>query len=69
MDSDCRECRAGLEHCHGTVIHHMLAWTECTEDDCVTPEVVHTFVIDCQAVGCTCAQPMGSAEESASSTG
>jgi hypothetical protein len=32
-------------------------------------EVVHAFVIDCEAVGCGCAQPMGSAEESASSTG
>ena len=33
------------------------------------PEVVHAFVIDCEAIGCTCAQPMGSADWSASSTG
>lgn len=67
--SDCRECRAGLVHCHGTFIHHALSWSECTEADCATPEVVHTFVIDCEAIACTCAQPMGSAERSASSTG
>ena len=33
------------------------------------PEVVHAFVVDCEAIGCACAQPIGSAEESASSTG
>ncbi len=33
------------------------------------PEIVHTFVIDCEAIGCTCAQPKGSADWSASSTG
>lgn len=69
MDSDCRGCRAGLNHCHGTVIHHALHFSECTEGDCVMPEVVHAFVIDCEAVGCTCAQPIGSADWSASSTG
>ena len=67
--SDCRGCRADLEHCHGTVIHHALRRSECTEYDCVTPEVVHAFSIDCEAIGCTCAQPMGSADWSASSTG
>lgn len=45
----------GLEHCHGTVIHHASCRAECTEPDCVTPEVVHTFVIDCEAIGCNCA--------------
>jgi hypothetical protein len=54
MASECRECVAGLEHCHGTVIHHTRYRSECTEDGCVTPEVVHTFVIDCDAVGCRC---------------
>lgn len=46
---------AGLEHCHGTVIHHVSRRAECTEPGCVTPEVVHTFVIDCEAIGCVCA--------------
>jgi hypothetical protein len=27
---------------------------ECTEADCMTPEVVHAFSIDCEAVGCAC---------------
>lgn len=69
MDNDCRGCRAGLDHCHGTVIHHALQWSECTEDDCVMPEVGHVFAVDCEAIGCACVQPRGSAEESASSTG
>ncbi|HTH87070.1 hypothetical protein [Mycobacterium sp.] len=50
----CRECLAGLQHCHGTVIHHAWYRAECTEDDCVTPEVVHAFSVDCDALGCTC---------------
>jgi hypothetical protein len=66
---NCRECRAGLDHCHGTVVRHALRLAECTEDGCVTPEVVHAFTIDCEAVGCACGQPMGSADWSASSTG
>ncbi len=54
MSSDCRECPAGFEHCHGTVIHHAADRAECTEPDCAMPEVVHTFRIDCEAIGCTC---------------
>ncbi|KUI41020.1 hypothetical protein AU197_00135 [Mycobacterium sp. IS-1590] len=53
--TECRECVAGLEHCHGTVIHHAAYRAECTEPDCVTPEVAHAFVIDCEAIGCACA--------------
>jgi hypothetical protein len=55
MSNQCRDCRAGLEHCHGTVIRHVSYRSECTEDDCVTPEVVHAFSIDCDAIGCSCA--------------
>jgi len=33
------------------------------------PEVVHVFVVDCEAIGCACAQPIGSADWSSSSTG
>jgi hypothetical protein len=55
MSADCRDCLAGLEHCHGTIIRHSLRRSECTETDCVSPELLaHTFVIDCDAVGCTC---------------
>ncbi|MGE0215721.1 hypothetical protein [Mycolicibacterium sp.] len=50
----CRDCRAGLEHCHGALIHHPYRRSECTEDDCVVPHGVHTLHIDCTAVGCAC---------------
>jgi hypothetical protein len=54
----CRDCRAGWEHCHGTVIHHAQRRSECTEDDCDSPDrVPHTFSIDCEAVGCRCGEP------------
>ncbi|MGB8389564.1 hypothetical protein [Mycobacterium sp.] len=57
MSSDCRDCRAGLDHCHGTVIRHSLRRWECTEADCDGPELLpHAFVIDCDAVGCGCAE-------------
>ncbi len=45
---------AGLEHCHGTVVHHAWGRAECTEPDCDTPEVLHVFSIDCDSVGCMC---------------
>ena len=55
MSSECRDCLAELEHCHGTVIHHAGYRSECTEEGCVTPEVVHALRIDCDAIGCSCA--------------
>jgi hypothetical protein len=58
MSSACRECRDGLDHCHGTVVHHIRFGVECT-DDCATPDAVHAFSIDCDAVGCTCAVTVG----------
>jgi hypothetical protein len=61
MSIQCRECRTGLEHCHGTVIHHARYRSECTEDNCVTPDVAHAFRIDCEAIGCTCGQAMSAA--------
>ena len=57
MSTGCRECRDGLDHCHGTMIRHLLGRSECTESDCVAPELfTHTFVVDCDAVGCDCAE-------------
>jgi hypothetical protein len=57
MSTDCRECRAGLDHCHGTIIRHWLRRSECTEDGCTSPELMpHAFVVDCEAVGCTCVE-------------
>ena len=57
MTAGCRDCRAGFDHCHGTLIIHSLARSECTETDCAIPELfTHAFVVDCDAVGCACAQ-------------
>jgi len=54
---NCRECAAGLAHCHGTLIRHSGHRPECTEDDCESPELIcHSLVIDCDTVGCDCAQ-------------
>jgi hypothetical protein len=65
MSATCRECGADIEHehCHGTVILHIGQRPECTEDDCDTPEAVHSYFIDCFAVDCGCAegQPIGPA--------
>jgi hypothetical protein len=57
MSSDCRECRAGVEHCHGTIIDHPGRRLECTELDCDHPDgVAHAFHIDCDVVGCRCGE-------------
>ncbi|HEY7051431.1 MAG TPA: hypothetical protein VH496_04755 [Mycobacterium sp.] len=59
MPLQCRYCRDGLEHCHGTVIIHTRLRAECTEDGCDAPELVaHALRVDCDAVGCTCSQPV-----------
>lgn len=70
MSGICRDCEAEHEHCHGTVIVHIGLRPECTEPDCRSPEVAHTFTIDCFAVGCECiedraVQPIGPASASA----
>ncbi|MBS1692677.1 MAG: hypothetical protein JST91_10695 [Actinobacteria bacterium] len=54
MSSSCRQCAAGLDHCHGTVVHHVRSRPECTEDGCESPESPHSFSVDCEAVGCSC---------------
>ncbi|AFM19697.1 hypothetical protein Mycch_5010 [Mycolicibacterium chubuense NBB4] len=58
MTNQCRACRAGLEHCHGALIHHPYRRDECTEDECVTPDSVHDLHLDCSAVGCACDEVM-----------
>ena len=47
-----------MEHCHGTLIRHPLRRSECTEEGCTSPELLpHVFVVDCDAIGCGCAEP------------
>jgi len=57
MSDVCRECREDLEHCHGTLVHHFPSagsvFVECTED-CARPDGLHSFSVDCDAVGCAC---------------
>jgi hypothetical protein len=51
MSLQCRYCRDGWEHCHGTVIVHAQRRAECTEDDCGGPDfIAHVLRIDCDAV-------------------
>lgn len=57
MTNQCHECRDGLEHCHGTVIHHVRFGSECTEPGCERPELEHAYRLDCEAVGCRCSVP------------
>ena len=58
MNTGCRDCRAGLDHCHGTIIRHSLRRSECTENGCASPELMpHAFVVDCEVVGCECTEP------------
>ncbi|MEI7913316.1 MAG: hypothetical protein WCH82_01075 [Mycobacteriaceae bacterium] len=60
MGNACRHCAAGLPHCHGTLIHHPTGQRQCTEPDCAHPEVVlHSLTVDCDALGCQCAEGDG----------
>ncbi|WP_192860259.1 hypothetical protein [Mycobacterium sp. MS1601] len=53
--------------CTGTLIVHALLRADCTDEHCTTPELMaHVFVVDCEAVGCECAQPIGSTDVRAS---
>lgn len=55
MTTQCRDCRQGWAHCHGTVIVHVAFRAECTETDCDGPEALpHVYKLDCEAVGCQC---------------
>ncbi|WP_081290220.1 hypothetical protein [Mycobacterium asiaticum] len=70
MSTGCRDCRAGLDHCHGTIIRHSFGRPECTEPDCVAPELfTHVFVVDCEVVGCVCAEATGDLFRSAHGVG
>lgn len=60
MSNRCPRCRAGLAHCHGTIIDHRLRRPECTEDGCSDTEpALHAFSMGCEAVDCRCQAPLG----------
>jgi len=60
MSTCCRDCQAGLDHCHGTIVRHWMRRSECTEDGCTGPELApHAFIVDCDAVGCGCTEAAG----------
>ena len=57
MGDDCRDCRAGRAHCHGTLICHTTQHWQCTDPDCTHPELLlHSLVLDCDALGCPCGE-------------
>lgn len=57
VGADCRECLAGRPHCHGTLVRHPGQHCQCTEPDCIHPEVLmHSLSIDCEAIGCECGE-------------
>lgn len=52
---ECRDCRAGRVHCHGTLIRHHAGRPQCTEPGCEHAELfLHVLTIDCDAIGCDC---------------
>jgi len=53
----CPDCRAGLDHCHGTLIVHHDLVVECTDAGCTALERVrHALIIDCDEIlpACGC---------------
>ncbi|OBJ40638.1 hypothetical protein A5630_24355 [Mycolicibacterium mucogenicum] len=58
MSTTCRNCVDGLAHCHGTVIVHVGLPAECTDETCALSESEHTLRIDCDVIGCGCAEPV-----------
>ncbi|MGE2837248.1 hypothetical protein [Mycobacterium sp. SMC-4] len=58
MTTPCRACQAGLEHCHGALIHHAYQRDECTEPDCFSAAAAHDVHLDCSSVGCVCDEVM-----------
>ncbi|HLR98173.1 hypothetical protein H7J77_01800 [Mycolicibacillus parakoreensis] len=60
MSIGCRACAAGLDHCHGTVIDHLLRPTECTAEGCVDHDGArHPLLLECAQLACGCAAGVG----------
>lgn len=57
--TNCPECAAELDHCHGTLIIHTEGTAECTDSECtVTLSCRHGLVVDCSSLqpACSCAE-------------
>jgi hypothetical protein len=50
----CRRCSDDLEHCHDTLVNHVVGEVHCTAADCTTPAELHELVISCIEVSCDC---------------
>ena len=53
----CADCRAGLAHCHGTLLVHEEGGADCTDPACDASAARHTLSTSCAEVGCPCAPP------------
>ncbi|WP_433197735.1 hypothetical protein ACQP1G_01860 [Nocardia sp. CA-107356] len=56
----CPSCESAIDHCHGTLIVHLVRITECTDEDCDDLDHArHAFIVDCADVagGCACTAP------------
>lgn len=58
MSSECTDCVAELDHCHGTFVTHLDGGIDCTEG-CPAPDHgKHELSITCDVIpgGCFCTQ-------------
>lgn len=56
MDEMCAECKAELDHCHGTLIVHLESGLECTDDGCVVLDPArHDLIVGCDSLARPCA--------------
>lgn len=51
----CRWCNDDLEHCHESLVVHVVGEAHCMDATCTTPGELHHLVVHCDEVGCTCA--------------
>lgn len=53
--TDCVDCIANLDHCHGTLVMHHDQILECTDAGCTQFDVVrHALIIDCDEIAPAC---------------
>ena len=58
----CRDCREGLEHCHGVLVVHPDGASDCAEErSCGAVLALHEWQVSCDEVGCPCSRSPESA--------